>query len=135
MGTASLAVLLLSMVPTRMILNASRREDLPALRRAKLLMAVAGTAMMVMRALEMANLNTRWDENAYGSVIWAILFAHGTLLLVDGIEGYVELLLVYRGPIERKHFSDFEDGAFYANFSVLLWVPFYVLVYLYPRWS
>jgi heme/copper-type cytochrome/quinol oxidase subunit 3 len=134
-GTASLAVQLLSLVPTAIVLRASLRENLPLLRLAKVFMSLAGLAMVAMRALEMAHLNTRWDEHAYGSLIWAIVFTHGTLILVDAIEGIVETTLVWRGPIERRHFADFEDGAYYAMFSVFVWIPFYVLVYLYPRWS
>jgi len=134
-GTASLVVLLLSIVPAVMAYRASHREDLVALRRALILSSVFALAITVMRALELANLNTRWDEHAYGSLVWAIVFLHGTLLLVDVIEGWVETYFLYRGPLQRKHYSDFADASIYWIYSVIAWIPLYVLIYLYPRWS
>ena len=134
-GTASLVVLLLSIIPAVMAYRASHREDLVALRRALILSSVFALAITVMRALELANLNTRWDEHAYGSLVWAIVFLHGTLLLVDVIEGWVETYFLYRGPLQRKHYSDFADASIYWIYSVIAWIPLYVLIYLYPRWS
>jgi heme/copper-type cytochrome/quinol oxidase subunit 3 len=134
-GTASLIVLLLSIIPAVMCYRASYREDLVAVRRAMLLGSAFALAFAVLRALELANLNTRWDEHAYGSLIWAIVFLHGTLLLVDVVEGWMETIFLYRGPVQRKHYSDFADAAIYWMFSAVAWIPLYVLVYLYPRWS
>jgi hypothetical protein len=36
--------------------------------------------------------------------------------------------------LQRKHFSDVEDAAFYQYFLSLSWLPIYGLVYWGPRW-
>jgi cytochrome c oxidase subunit III len=134
-GTASLVVLLLSIIPAAWSYRASLREDLVAVRRSMVVSSAFALAITVMRSLELANLNTRWDEHAYGSLVWAIVFLHGTLLLVDVIEGLMETIFLYRGPMQRRHYSDFADAAVYWIYSAIAWIPLYVLVYLYPRWS
>lgn len=134
-GTVSLAVLLASMIPMWFIDRASRRENLPTLRVWKVVGLLLGIVVIVLRAVELNNLHVRWDDNAYGSAVWGLIATHGTLLAVDVVEAFVETALVFIGPFERRHFSDMSDSAIYWYFSVLTWIPLYVLVYLYPYWS
>ena len=61
--------------------------------------------------------------------------AHGTLLAVQFIEIVGMAGLFWLGPVERKHFSDASDIAYYWVFIVLSWVPLYVLSFLMPYWS
>jgi hypothetical protein len=42
--------------------------------------------------------------------------------------------LFWMGPVEKKHFSDAADLAFYWYFMVGIWVPIFILSYLLPRW-
>lgn len=134
-GTASMAVLLLSLVPTWLMGKAASAMNLAKVRRWKIVVSLFSAAIVLLRALELGNLNTRWDETAYGSVVWAVIGVHTTLLVVDVFESWAETALVWRGPVETKHFADFEDSAFYWWFTVMMWVPAYVVLYLYPRWS
>jgi hypothetical protein len=34
---------------------------------------VVGVVLLVIRALEFGALNCRWDDNAYGSIVWTLL--------------------------------------------------------------
>ena len=38
---------------------------------------------LAIRGYEFANLNVRWDANAYGSILWVILGLHTTHLATD----------------------------------------------------
>jgi heme/copper-type cytochrome/quinol oxidase subunit 3 len=80
------------------------------------------------------SLNVRWDANAYGSAQWLVVGAHATLLAIQFLELAGMTAIFWRGPIEKKHFADASDLAFYWWFIVLSWVPLYVLCFLLPWW-
>lgn len=132
-GTATVAVLLASLFPAWKAKTAGRELDMGAVRRWQVILSIFSAAIIVLRSLELANLNTRWDENAYGSVVWVMIGFHTTLLVVDVLETWMVTVLSFKGPWQTKHFADVEDGAFYWWFTVLAWVPLYVVLYLYPR--
>jgi heme/copper-type cytochrome/quinol oxidase subunit 3 len=89
--------------------------------------------LLIVRALEFNSLNTRWDNDAYGSIVWLTIGFHTTLLLVDFLESFFIGLIFWIGPIEEKHFVDADDDAYYWYFMVASWVPLYFLLYLSPR--
>jgi heme/copper-type cytochrome/quinol oxidase subunit 3 len=89
--------------------------------------------LLTLRALEFNSLNTRWDNDAYGSIVWFTIGFHSTLLLLVFIEDLFIAGTFVKGPLEEKHFSDASDSAFYWYFVVAAWIPLYVLLYLGPR--
>jgi heme/copper-type cytochrome/quinol oxidase subunit 3 len=128
-------VLLLVCIPVMQI--ASRKAQSFDVEAARNWVAVAGVLSMVITGLRFAefhSLHVRWDENAYGAALWLLLGLHGTLVATDVFESFgIAVLLTARGQL--KHLSDVEDAAFYQWFLSLVWVPIYVMVYLWPRWS
>ena len=97
--------------------------------------AGASVVMVGLRVWELTrSLNVRWDANAYGSVQWLIVGSHGTLLAIQLIEVVGMAGIFWLGPVEKKHFSDAADIAFYWIFIVVAWIPLYVLCYLLPHW-
>jgi cytochrome c oxidase subunit 3 len=88
---------------------------------------------IVFRVLEFRMLNTRWDDNAYGSAVWAIVFAHFTLLAVEMAETLLFTLIFLAGHAEEKHFPDVVDDVVYWVFVTVVWVPCWFLLYVLPR--
>ena len=131
--TISLLALLGSLAIARWISRSARAYDLPALRKALTTSTMVGVVLLTLRALEISSLNTRWDNDAYGSIVWITIGFHSTLLLVDFLESLFIMLIFWIGPVEKKHFSDADDDAFYWYFMVAGWVPLYFLLYIYPR--
>jgi cytochrome c oxidase subunit III len=132
--TLNTIVLLFVIVPMVFASHAARAFDLRAMRRA-LLAATALSAVNVgLRFFELDALNTRWDSHAYGSVAWLAVGLHSTLLIVDLIESATITALTFSRNLQKKHFSDVEDAAFYQYFLSLSWLPVYGLVYWGPRW-
>jgi len=43
--------------------------------------------------------------------------------------------LVFADPVEGKSYSDVNDSALYWYFVVLIWIPFYFIVYVMPFYS
>jgi cytochrome c oxidase subunit III len=134
-ATANTVLLLVIMAPMLLAGRAARRLDLGRAR-VWLTVAVALSAVaVVLRAYEFGALNVRWDQNAYGSTAWATLGFHTSLLAIDLLETLVLTLILYLGPVEKKHFSDTADSAMYQVFLSLSYLPIYLLVFLLPRWT
>jgi cytochrome c oxidase subunit 3 len=132
--TLNTALLLLIMVPMGIAGRAARAFNLPRVRTALVVVVLLSAVCVVLRGFEFAALNTRWDSHAYGSIVWALVGLHSTLLGIDLIETGVLTALTFSGSLEQKHYTDIEDAALYQFFLSLVWVPIYLLVFLGPRW-
>jgi len=131
---AQLVTMLVSIPLMVWLQRVSRRFDLRGVRWGMLLATVFNTAFVVLRWFELRALNVKWDTNAYGSAQWLLVLAHATLLLIELLEVAGMAALFWVGPLEKKHFTDAADLAFYWYFMVGIWVPIFVLSYLLPRW-
>jgi heme/copper-type cytochrome/quinol oxidase subunit 3 len=134
LGTLSLLVLLVTSLPYYLADRAAKRLDAAATRRWLWSGAATTTLATVFRFLEFDGLGTTFDASAYGSVVWAILVTHLTLLIVDVLETAVAAMVFTRRKQEPKHFVDASDNAFYSYFLIIAWIPAYAVVYLLPRW-
>ncbi|HEX5080714.1 MAG TPA: cytochrome c oxidase subunit 3 [Blastocatellia bacterium] len=133
-GVANTVVLLLSALPNIWYKRAAEREDLKKVRIGLVIGVIFAIAFVVIRFFEFGALNTRYDTNAYGSVVWTLLGFHTTHLITDLIDTVVLTALMFTGPIEGKRFSDVSDNAFYWYFVVIAWLPIFAVIYLVPRW-
>jgi cytochrome c oxidase subunit III len=133
-GAIFTLILLASQWPSFLLDKAAHRRDARAVRRGMILMSLVGIVLMVVRAFEFANLNTRWDEDAYGSIVWALMVLHTAHVLTDLADTIVLTVFVHTHPIPPERFSHVEDNCSYWVFVVLLWLPVYLLVYWAPRW-
>jgi cytochrome c oxidase subunit 3 len=86
-------------------------------------------AFLIVRIFEFGALNTRWDSNAYGSVVWMLLALHTTHLVTDTIDTSVLAVLLFTGPLEGKRFVDVNENAMYWYFVVGSWLPIYAVIY------
>jgi cytochrome c oxidase subunit I+III len=94
---------------------------------------VFGIAAIVLRGFEFHALHTRYDSNAYGSITWTILGVHLAHLLAGTIETLLIALVMFVGPVEKKHYTDATVMAVYWYFIVISWAALYVIVFLAPR--
>lgn len=134
LGSLSLLVLAINAIPTWLFDRAGRRRDPGACARWLWVSAAISTVATALRIVELRMIGARWDEHAYGSVVWAILGFHFTLIAVDALETGALALIFTLGRHEDKHYVDATDNAFYTWFSIASWVPCWVTVYLVPRW-
>jgi heme/copper-type cytochrome/quinol oxidase subunit 3 len=133
-GTLFTLVILLSELPNTMIKKAAREGDIPAIRRLILVMIAVGAALLVIRGVEFNSLNCRWTDDAYSSVIWALLFLHTTHLLTDWGDTVVLGALMYT-PVayEGRRQVDVDENSLYWRYVWLLWIPIYLMLYWVPR--
>jgi heme/copper-type cytochrome/quinol oxidase subunit 3 len=93
-----------------------------------------GVVILVLRWFELQALHVRWDTHAYGSVAWAVLGFHGTLLLLDVFDTVGLAYLMSTGRAQPRHFPATTDNTDYWFFIMAAWVPLFMLVFLSPRW-
>jgi cytochrome c oxidase subunit III len=133
-GTLFTIVMLLSEIPNTMIKKAARAQDTAAIRRLMPVMIAIGAVLLVIRGFEFNSLNCRWTDNAYGSIIWALLLLHASHLLTDWIDTIV-LAALMRTVLgyEGRRFVDVDENSLYWRYVWLLWIPIYVMIYWVPR--
>jgi heme/copper-type cytochrome/quinol oxidase subunit 3 len=135
-STLILAVLLASEWPNVRVKRAAERQQIGAVRRGLLVMIGIGALLLALRGYEFTTLGVRWDENAYGSIVWALLVLHTVHLATDFYDTCVLAALMHtRHGGSPRRFVDVAENSLYWHFVVLTWVPLYLLVYWIPRLS
>jgi heme/copper-type cytochrome/quinol oxidase subunit 3 len=132
-STCFTALLLVSEIPNVWSNRAAHAERLLQTRIGLALMTLVGVALIVLRFYEFQALNVSWDDNAYGSIVWALLFIHTVHLITDWADTLVLTVFAFVHDLERTHFSDVADNCLYWHFVALAWLPIYGLLYWTPR--
>jgi cytochrome c oxidase subunit 3 len=132
-GTVNTLVMLASVVPNHFAKQAAERLDLKKTQLWMVVCVIFSLAFLGVRVLEFGTLNTRWDSNAYGSVVWMLMALHTTHLLTDAYDSIVLTVLTFTGLMEGKRYVDVSENAAYWYFVVLSWLPIYAVVYFGAR--
>lgn len=132
-GTTTTVLLLLSMLPNYLAKKAAEKLDLKQVQIWIVVSLVFALLILVTRAFEFPTLNTRWDSQAYGSVVWMLIALHTTHLITDAYDTAVLTVLTFTGPLEGKRFGDVSENSMYWFFVVLSWLPLYAVLYWAPR--
>jgi len=132
-GTINTIILLVSCIPNELAKRSAERVDLAKVRLWLALCLAFGVVFNTIRWFEFMSLNCRWDENAYGSIVWFLLGMHTTHILTDVLDTGVLTALIFIGPIEEKRFVDVAENSFYWYFVVIVWLPIYGVIYWAPR--
>jgi cytochrome c oxidase subunit 3 len=134
-GTLFTIVILLSEIPNTLIKKAAEKKDLRGMQKYLLVMLGIGVSLALLRGFEFASLNVWWTDNAYGSIIWALLFLHATHFITDFIDTVVLTALMFTNhSAENRRHVDVAENAMYWRFVWLTWLPIYVMIYWLPRW-
>jgi cytochrome c oxidase subunit III len=126
----AVGALLLSGVVEIFAIMAARHERLRRMQLFTVLATALGAVAVAARAYELPRIQFHWDTNAHGSVFWAILFMHCIHTLAGTFENLVFSVLLFVGPVEKKHTTDLENNGFYWLFVVGSWLLLFPLLYL-----
>ena len=133
-SSINLLVLALSAAPFRYAARLAQLQERPAAVGGWLALGVLfGTAAIILRGFEFAALHTRFDSDAYGSITWTILGVHLAHLLAGTLQTMLIALVMFVGPVEKKHYADATAMAVYWYFIVISWVALYATVFIAPR--
>jgi heme/copper-type cytochrome/quinol oxidase subunit 3 len=133
-GTLNVLVLLASGLPNHLAKIAAERFERRRVQVWLVVCVLFGVALVVIRGFEFAWLNCRWDDNAYGSIVWCLMVLHTIHLLTDVVDTAVLTVLMFAPPITKKRYIDVSENGLYWYFIVLWWIPIYLTVYFAPRW-
>jgi heme/copper-type cytochrome/quinol oxidase subunit 3 len=133
-GTLFTILILLSEIPNTMIKKAAEKYDVDTVRALMPVMVAIGAVLLVVRGFEFNSLNCRWTDNAYASIVWALLLLHTAHLLTDWFDTIV-LAALMRTPLgyEGRRLVDTDENALYWRYVWLLWLPIYAMIYWVPR--
>jgi heme/copper-type cytochrome/quinol oxidase subunit 3 len=133
-SSINLLVLAVSAAPFWNAARLAQRHERPVVVGAWLTLGVLfGMGAIVLRFLEFAALHTRFDSSAYGSITWTILAVHLAHLLAGTLQTGLIALVMFVGPVEKKHYTDAGAVAVYWYFVVISWVALYLIVFIAPR--
>lgn len=128
-GTLNTGVMLASFVPAHLAKKAAEQLNLRGVRLWLVVSVVFGVLFTIVRGYEFAALNTRWDSNAYGSVVWLLLGLHTTHIVTDLLDTIILTVLFFTGPLDGKRYVDVSENSFYWYFVVATWIPIYLVIY------
>jgi heme/copper-type cytochrome/quinol oxidase subunit 3 len=132
-GTLNTLILLVSLAPNEWARRAAEKEDLAGVRIALVLCMLFSIAFLVVRGFEFTTLNCRWDDSAYGSIVWTLLGLHTLHLATDTFDSGVITVLTFVEKMDGKRYVDVSENALYWYFVVLTWLPIYAVIYWAPR--
>lgn len=133
-GTLFTLIMLGSEIPNTMIKKAAEHYDVASVRKLLLWPVAIGAVLLVVRGFEFNSLNVLWYDNAYGSIIWALLLLHTAHIATDWIDTVVlwRLMQTPHGQDARR-LVDVEENSLYWRFVWISWLPLYALIYWVPR--
>jgi cytochrome c oxidase subunit III len=133
-GTAELAVWVASIAPMALTARAARAADLQRMRRWIIITTLFGIVAVTLRILEYHWLPFRWDDHAYGSVVWSLLGVQWLHGVTGVLEDLLFVVLLFVGPVEQKHRVDIEITAplwyFVVAGAALVWAVVFADVFL-----
>jgi heme/copper-type cytochrome/quinol oxidase subunit 3 len=123
-------------VPNALAKKAAEKFDLGAVKVWLGVCLVFALGFNIVRFLEFGALNVRWDQNAYGSVVWVLIGFHTVHVITDFLDSLVLAALIYTDTdITERRFVDVSENAMYWYFVVFTWLPIYAVVYFGSRIS
>ena len=120
-------------IPMWVVNRACRRFDRGPLLPALGATAVLGALALATRIAEFRELDFKWSEHSYGSIVWTILGLHTVHMMVFTLEIAVMLALLLIGPFRPKHFVDVRTTVMYWAFVLGAWLPFLAMLTMTPR--
>ena len=133
-GTLFTIIIVLSEIPNTMIKKAAHERDVPTIRMLMPVIIIVGILLLAIRGFEFNNLNCRWTEDAYSSIIWALLLLHTSHILTDWLDTVVLWALMMTDVgWEGRRLVDTDENSMYWRYVWLLWLPIYLLIYWVPR--
>ena len=128
----NLALLLLSCLTMLWVNAGTKTGRLRTMRQGMWAGALMGALILVVRGLELASLDFRWDSHGYGSVFWVLMGLHTMHAAAGTGENLMLLALLYLGPLEEKHLVDLRVNSLYWFFMVASWVATFCILFLDP---
>jgi cytochrome c oxidase subunit III len=94
---------------------------------------VLSVVIIAIRFREFSAFHFRWDDNAYGSIVWTITGMHLLHLIVATAENVIMVAWIAMHGMDAKHARDVRVTAVYWYWIVGIWIPLWLLLFIGPR--
>jgi heme/copper-type cytochrome/quinol oxidase subunit 3 len=131
--TFNLLLLLLTLAPMIAADRACLRRDRRAVVQAVAVFLVLAVACIALRFGEFGALHFRWDDNAYGSIVWTTVGLHLLHLIVGSLEFVIMLVWILVHGLDDKHARDVRVTASYWYWIVGTWIILFAILFPGPR--
>lgn len=128
----NLVVMLVSLVPSYLAAESAKKLDRAGVTRWLFVTGGLGIVILVLRWYELWAIDTRWDTTAYGSIAWLVVGLHATLILLDVGDTIGLGVMFAKRELPPHSYPDTTDNTMYWYFTVLGWIPFFLIVYVSP---
>lgn len=132
-ATANALLLLVSLAPAILVDAAARKSQKKRVELLLLALTVAGGVSLALRAGEFSAVHVRWDSNAYGSIVWAILFIHLTYIIAGTLEVLVVLAWTWWFGLDERQAVDVTLTAAMWYWIVATDLVVYAVIFWVPR--
>lgn len=75
----------------------------------------------------------RWNDHAYGSIVWAIVGFHSAHVLTVALKTMIVAALAWRSYFSQEWRLAITVNGLYWHFVVIVWIPLYFILYWSPR--
>jgi heme/copper-type cytochrome/quinol oxidase subunit 3 len=106
LSTVEVVLWILAGIPQQLSSRAAVRGDLKRMRLYLVLATLIGIVATVLRIWVFKELPFRWNDHAYGSVVWGMLGVQFTHCATGVLEDAIFCVILFVGPIEEKHRTD-----------------------------
>jgi cytochrome c oxidase subunit III len=94
---------------------------------------VLATIFLILKVVEYSGVYYRWDDHAYGSIVWLIIGFHSAHVASVVLKTIVMMILGWRGYFNERRHLGVQVNGIYWHFVVLVWLPLYAVLYWSPR--
>ena len=133
-GTINLVVILAAVFAMFVADRATLRFDKNTVLIATFSTVVLGVVAIALRFCEFHGTQFKWNDNAYASIVWAILVMHLIHLLVGISEDGFMFAYMLKYGMDDKHARDVRVTAVYWYWIGGIWLPLYAIIYFGPYW-
>lgn len=132
-GIVTTVLFVVSEVANRWTARKAKEMDDGKVKLGVVLVILLALLVTISRFFEFPQLHTRWDADAYGSVVWLLMVMHTAHLLTDLADTLVLGGWLFTHEIEPTQHTEVYDNCGYWTFVVVSWLPTWFLVYIAPR--
>lgn len=112
--------------------KAIQRGEIGRMRLMRSIGCVALVAFLAMKIYEYVNLDYQWDDSAYTSILWLIAGFHTLHVFTVLVKELVIQVLAAKGFFTQQRRGAIEGATLYWTFVVLMWIPLFATVYMFP---
>jgi cytochrome c oxidase subunit I+III len=131
--TINATILLASSIPMAYADNSIKKGNQAGLKIGLVICFIMGVVFLVLKYVEYSDLNYNWASNAYGSIVWTITGFHSAHVASLLIKTVVVGVLAFQGYFNERRHAAVDANGLYWHFVVAVWVPLFLLLYIFPR--